>query len=408
MDPATAAPDPAAAATPRAAARGTVLALVCASRVLDFALRMGIVPFFPELAQRFGVSYAGVGGLFSAFFIGYAALQIPFGWAADRWPENRLVSLGLLGLGAGAAAFLAADTWQAASAARLIMGAATAAMAVPGIRLAATAYPSERRGHAVAVVEAAIGATNLLALSGFPLLARWVSVDTLVLVPAAACVPLAAAFWWVRSPGQVGRRSPAPAAPPAPEAGPATSLRQVLALFLLGFLGLMTINGYTGWAPTYLREGLGYAPPAAAAVMAAALAIYVPAAYVSGAISDRLGRRIPLINAGSAALMAAFLGMAFAGGGPALVYLGALLYGIGAGGSMPALIAFSTEALGPRRAGLSTGLMQVAAQAGAAAAGVVFGAVVDWTGEFSGVWWLGAALLAVRIVSSRLAVEGGP
>ncbi|REJ38056.1 MAG: hypothetical protein DIU84_01990 [Bacillota bacterium] len=170
----------------------------------------------------------------------------------------------------------------------------------------------------------------------------------------------------------------------------------------------MTTTGSPGGAPPYLREGLGYAPPAGAAVMAAALAIYVPAAYVSGAISDRLGRRIPLINAGSAALMAAFLGMAFAGGGPALVYLGALLYGIGAGGSMPALIAFSTEALGPRRAGLSTGLMQVAAQAGAAAAGVVFGAVVDWTGEFSGVWWLGAALLAVRIVSSRLAVEGGP
>jgi len=383
--------------------RGTVLALVCVSRLVDFTLRMGIVPFFPELAGRFDISYAAVGGVYSAFFIGYAALQLPFGWMADRWPENRLVALGLIGLGASALAFLQAETWQGAAAARVVMGAATAAMAVPGIRLAATMFPSERRGHAVGMVETAIGASNLLALSGYPLLAQWVAVDTLTLVPALASFPLAAAFWWAGSPP----RPDNPAADPRGQQARIGDLRQVLALFVLGSLGLMALNGFMGWAPTYLREGLGYAPSAAAAVMAVGLAIYVPAAYLAGSASDRLGRRIPVINGGSALLIAAHLGLGFGDAGPALVYAGALLFGIGGGSSMPALIAFSTEALGPARAGLAIGLMQVAAQVGSAAAGVVYGAVVDLTGEFRGVWWLGASLLAVRILASRLAVEAG-
>lgn len=395
--------EPTGATVPTRTSQGIVLALVCASRLLDFTLRMGIVPFFPELAERFGISYAAVGGIYSAFFIGYAALQLPFGWMADRWPENRLVALGLIGLGASALAFLQADTWQGAAAARLVMGATTAAMAVPGIRLAATAFPPERRGHAVGVVETAIGASNLLALSGFPLLARWISVDALTILPAVASFPLAAAFLWMGSPPRLQATPAARAAQPGPAAG--TNLRQVAALFVLGFLGLMALNGFMGWVPTFLREGLGYAPSAAAAVMAVALAVYVPAAYVSGSTSDRLGRRIPMVNAGSAIMIAAYLAMAFGGAGPAMVYAGALLYGIGGGSSMPALIAFSTEALGPARAGLATGLMQVAAQAGSAVAGVVYGAVVDWTGEFSGVWWLGAVVLAVRVVASRLAVE---
>ncbi|HEX6989828.1 MAG TPA: MFS transporter [Bacillota bacterium] len=392
--------EPAVTTTPTRAVQRTALALVCATRLLDFALRMGIVPFFPELAERFNISYAAVGGIYSAFFIGYAALQLPFGWSADRWPENRLVALGLLGLGVSTLAFLHADTWQGAAAARLFMGASTAATAVPGIRLAATVFPPERRGYALGMLETAIGASNLLTISGFPLLARWVAVDSLTLAPAAATFALAAAFLWMGSP-------PRPAVSPPPfrqETGRA-DLRQVLALFLLGFLGLMALNGFLGWAPTYLREGLDYTPTAAAAAMAVALAIYVPAAYLSGSVCDRLGRRIPVINAGSLVMMAGCLGLAFGAAGPAPVYLGALLFGIGAGTGMPALITFSTEALGPARAGLATGLMQVAAQVGSAVAGVVYGAVVDSTGGFTGIWWLCAGLLAVRVVSSGLAVE---
>lgn len=399
----------------------TVLALVCASRVLDFTLRMGIVPFFPELADRFGISYAAVGGVYSAFFVGYAVLQIPFGWLADRWPESRLIALGLLGLGAGALTFVAAPTWQAAAAARLIMGAATAGMAVPGIRLVATSFPADRRGRAIGLVEVSIGASNLLALAGFPLLARRVLLEHLTLGLAAACLPLAGAF--ARVPA-----TPRPASGGGSGNGGGDGAgagdgdgdgdgdgerrplnrrdgRQVLALFALGFLGLMALNGFMGWAPTYLREGLAYTPGAAAAVMAVALTVYLPAAYASGSVSDRIGRRTPVIDLGSALMLAAFVLMAFGGSGPAVVYAAASLYGLGGGGSMPALIAFSTEALGPARAGLAAGLMQVAAQAGSAVAGVVFGAVVDLTGEFTGIWWLGAALLGLRIVSSRLALE---
>src|SRR5436309_2760190 len=59
------------------------------------AQRIDVVPFFNELRATYGVDYAGVGALLSAYLLGYVAAQIPAGLAADNLPTRRVTLAGL-------------------------------------------------------------------------------------------------------------------------------------------------------------------------------------------------------------------------------------------------------------------------------------------------------------------------
>ena len=381
---------------------------MAASRVLDFTLRMGIVPFFPELAERYGVSFTVVGTLYAAFFLGYAACQLPCGWAADRLPAQRLVALGLVGLGVAGLVFAWTSAWPLALAMRFVMGAALAAVSVPGTRLVSDAFPPDRRGRAFSTVEVVIGASILLAVSGFPLLERWVSVTAVTALLSAAAFPLAAVFWRIKAvgpqPGAQAALKPGGLPRSATAAANAGDGRQIAALLLLGFFGLMVLNAFLGWLPTYLETARQLPKESAALLMAVVLGTYIPSAYVCGWLADRWRRRMLIVNLSTLLMILAFLGLILLKADWALVPV-AILLGIGGGWTPASLILFASEALGVARTGWATALMQTAGQLGSALAGILFGAAVDWTGNFDAAWWLAIAILVLRLASARLAVD---
>jgi len=54
--------------------------------------RMAISMALPYIAKEFDLSATAVGGILSAFFVGYAGFQIPGGWLADKFGARRVIT----------------------------------------------------------------------------------------------------------------------------------------------------------------------------------------------------------------------------------------------------------------------------------------------------------------------------
>lgn len=92
-----------------------VLGFLCLIAVIGYVQRVGIASAKKPIADDLHIEIAEFGALGSAFLIGYAVLQVPSGWLADRWGSRRTLALyavlwsaltGLIGL--------SRDFWSAA------------------------------------------------------------------------------------------------------------------------------------------------------------------------------------------------------------------------------------------------------------------------------------------------------
>ena len=109
---------------------------------------------------------------------------------------------------------------------------------------------------------------------------------------------------------------------------------------LIGVILLLLLPRFSESLLLLRASGLGLANPWVPLVLAAMNLVYAPVAAPAGRLADRIGR-YPLLFAGSAVLVAAQILLALAGS-PALVFAGAMLWGLQYGliqGAMSALVA---------------------------------------------------------------------
>ncbi|HEX6988675.1 MAG TPA: MFS transporter [Bacillota bacterium] len=380
------------------------------SRYLAFVTRLNVVPFYPELMERFGVTYAGAGALYTAFFVGYALSLIPAGAAADRGRPARQLAVGLAVAGAAGAVLSLTGSFAAALAARVVQGLAVALMYTAVLKVVAVEFSQQHRGRAVGLMEQATGLGMLTALTFAPLLSTWVAARWLLLSQAGMCA-LALILLLQAPPTRPGRPTAPGAAATRPgpgEARPLPPLRNLfgrdLALITLTvMLGLFAANGLLAWLPAHLVDGLGHSKAAAGLITGLILAGQVLGVYPAGTLSDRLGRRLPVVHAGTALLIAGFTGLLVVQGGWAL-YVLAVILGVGMAWAVTPMVILSTEFFGPERAGLASSITIAFGQAAAGLTGVVFGWVLDQTGNFNAIW-ISAALVAALRFPGMLAIR---
>src|SRR5215213_3926579 len=74
-------------ASARAGVRGryTLLALLCLAAAIAYVQRSGISVPAKEIQADLRIDKALFGNVFFAWYMGYALMQIPSGWLADRW-----------------------------------------------------------------------------------------------------------------------------------------------------------------------------------------------------------------------------------------------------------------------------------------------------------------------------------
>jgi len=162
-----------------------------------FGLRMLgmfiILPVFALYAETLpgGRDHTLVGLALGAYGLTQAVLQVPFGWASDRWGRKPVIITGLLifALGSFVAAWAPTIGWTIAG--RTIQGAGAISAAV--IALAADLTRDSVRSRAMAAIGMTIGATFALSLIAAPALTPVIGVPgifTLTGILALAAIGL--------------------------------------------------------------------------------------------------------------------------------------------------------------------------------------------------------------------------
>lgn len=290
--------------------RWTAFALVAVAYVLSFFHRIAPAAIAGELRDAFGASGAALGALAASYFSVYMIMQVPTGVLVDAVGPRRIVALGGLVAGAGSIAFGLAPTLGVAGAGRALVGLGVSVTFVALLKLIAEWF---RESEFATVSGLVMLLGNLGAvLSAAPLawavtLTSWRNVFVAVGLSSFA----GGALTWllVRDrPGEVGLPSMRELEGKEEHArhaagwwdGLVTVLRNPatwpgffvnlgLAGSFLAFAGL--------WAVPYLTGARGMTRAEATAHTTVLLVAVAVSSLATGALSDRLGRRRPLMLA---------------------------------------------------------------------------------------------------------------
>jgi MFS family permease len=385
----------------------TVWALLVFGWIGNYVVRMAFSPLLEPVMAEFALSHAQGGFLFSVFFYGYVAMQIPAGLLGDRFGRRRILVLGILLVAAATLLTGLTRTLVVLALARFLTGLAQGLYLANDRPIIAAATPPEQLAVGQGVSFSGLGlGTALGVLLGGALgeLMPWRHVFLVL-----AALPLASALLIGRSvPDLAGGRS---------AAGGGAAIRAVFGsrdLWLLGIAGNAPIwtQWLLGtWGPALFAE-VGVRELGRSALYASLLGLAAPPGLLAmGALSDRLRRRgvsRRAVFAGALLCMAvlvALVGLAVGARGPAwllavLVFLTSFfVWGVWA----PAH-ALTAELVPRPVMGSAFGIINATSFLAALVAPYATGWLKDWTGSFAGGCYLAAAV-AVAGVPVALAVR---
>jgi MFS family permease len=255
---------------------------------VDTMFFAALTPLLPHLAHKLELSKAGAGILQAAYPLGTLVGAIPSGIVAARFGVKRTVIVGLLAIAVASIAFgLAGSEWELDTA-RFVQGLASSFSWTGGLAWLVAAAPSDRRGQ---LIGTALGVAIAGALMG-PVLGGIASTaGTRVAFGAVAVIAIAQAIWAARTPS-------VPATKPQPVSilFHALRSRRVAAGFAFVLLPGLLFGTLSVLGPLRLsRLGFGSLAIGATWLIAAALAASINPFL--GRISDRIGRRKPLLVA---------------------------------------------------------------------------------------------------------------
>jgi MFS family permease len=323
----------------------------------QYTLRSAPAVMMPQLSEAFSLSAMGVASLAGLFYWGYSPFSLVAGVLMDRIGPRRVVPLGAAAVGVGALLFASGQT-ELASLGRLLQGAGGVFALIGAVYIATKSFPAS-------MAATLIGATQMFGMAGGsagqfvvgPVIAAgvpwsrfWTSMGLAGLVIGAvlyALIPRAeeadGGSGWFRSAASAMRTV-------------FLNPQSILCGFIAGLLFIPTTIFDMVWGVRYLQEahGLDYGT----AVMRSAA---VPLGWMIGCpllgfVSDRVGRRKPVIAGAALVLLGCLAWILY---GPANVlppYVLALVAGIASGAAMLPYTVIK-EANPPQHSGTATGVV---------------------------------------------------
>jgi MFS family permease len=339
----------------------------------QYMLRSAPAVMMPQLSEAFGLSAMGVASMVGLFYYGYSPFSLVAGAAMDRLGPRRVVPIGAAAVGIGALLF-ASGSNGAASAGRLIQGAGGVFALVGAAYIASTSFPASRAATL-------IGATQMFGMAGG-------SAGQFLVGPLIASGVPWQAFWAAMGIGglviAVVLYFLLPEQPPANRRD--DWLKDALSAFgtvfrnpqsilcgmIAGLLFIPTTIFDMIWGVRYLQEARGF--DYAAAVLRSAT---VPLGWIIGCpllglISDRIGRRKPVIAAGAVVLLACLAWILYGPVGVFPPYVVGIVAGLASGAAMLPYTVIK-EANPPQMSGTATGVVNFLNFTFSALLGPVFG-----------------------------------
>jgi len=326
----------------------------------QYSMRSAPAVMVPELSTAFGMSAVGVASLVGLFYYGYAPFSLVAGVAMDQLGPRKVVPLGAASVAIGAILFSTGDP-TLGSVGRFMQGAGGVFALIGAIYLVTTFMPASRAALLV-------GVTQMFGMAGGsagqfvvgPLIASGVRWDQFWLAMGVIGIPIAILLFLF-----IPKREK-PAGEAAERAGLGPALRAMGSVFInpqsilcgliAGLLFIPTTIFDMVWGVRFLQEAHD-APYEIAVLRSAAVPFgWIIGCPLLGWLSDRIGRRKPVIVGAAAVLLVT---LAFGLYGPPGVfppYSLALLAGIASGAAMIPYTVIK-EANRPEHSGTATGVI---------------------------------------------------
>lgn len=273
----------------------------------------------------------------------------------------------------------------------------------PAARLVADVFPKELRGRAFGVIESAIGVGMLIPLAIFPAFFSTVHPESLIAGMGVGLAVLLGAWLLAGSGGGLAPGGRAPSRSPASYARLFKDGNFWLVVGI-GTTYLLPSNGLIAWLPTFFQQGVGFSPGQSGTLMATLIAALIVSSLIAGQWSDAIGKRTPVLMAGTVCLIFASLGFCAVRGFAGLAILTATT-GVGQGLGFAIFGALASERFGTEVAASVISISSAIGQACSAMSGIVYGRLFDLTGAFTAVFLLTTAILALRLILGLAFVE---
>ncbi len=296
--------------------RWAVFGLAAAAFWLSFFHRVAPAAISGELQQAFGIGGAMLGALAATYYLIYTVMQVPTGVLNDTLGPRCVLTAGCLVAGLGSLLFAAAETVTVALVGRTLTGLGVSVAFVSMLKLNANWFHERRFATAVGF-GTMIGLTGALAAAA-PLAwaVTFVPWRAAFAVAGCASLVLAAAIWLVVKDHPAGAVAAATRA--TGEYQEQASWRRGLAevarnpatwtCFWVGFGMSGSYMTFVGlWAVPYLVHGYGYTVVEATQHTSLMLVSLAVAQAGVGTLSDRIGRRRPLILASALLYLACWI-----------------------------------------------------------------------------------------------------
>src|ERR1700678_869202 len=302
---------------------------------LEYAVRSSPAVMIPELEGLFHTTALGISAILGAYYYTYSTMSLVAGAALDRLGAKRTVPVGAAILGIGCL-FFSGGTVMAGDVGRLLQGAGSAFAFTGAVYLAA-------HGFSARYLATAIGATQCVGMLGGsagqsavgPMIEHGLEVHTIWIVLGIVVLAVAVCLFLATPKEQLG--------PHAQAGGFGSILKPYKIVFtnpqsylcgiVAGLLFAPTTIGDMIWGVASFQKDLQFSYHNAVVI-----ASMVPLGWVFGCpllgwLSDRIGRRKPVIVGSAAVMMLAGAQIAFHPL-PISARLGMFIFGVASGAAM--------------------------------------------------------------------------
>lgn len=325
----------------------------------QYALRSAPAVMMPQLSEAFHLSAAAMASVLGLFYYGYAALSLVAGTSIDRIGARTVIPAGAFLTGAGALLFGTGDL-TAASIGRFLQGGGGVFALIGAVYIAGRNFPASQAATL-------IGATQMFGMAGGaagqflvgPMVAGgmtwnafWISMGVAGLVIAAALLLLlpkeklekSKDDWFKASMTALGIvfRNP----------------QSILCGIIAGLLFIPTTIFDMVWGVRFLQEAHGFSYGEAVIRSATVPIGWIIGCPLLGFLSDRIGRRKPVIVGGAAVLLACLAWILYGRPDALPPYSIGLIAGLASGAAM-LLYTVIKEANPPQYSGTATGVINL-------------------------------------------------
>lgn len=368
--------------------------------IFMYADRTVLNPVMGELEKEFGLSGTQLGLMNSVFYFSYALLQVPAGILGDKIGKKKVLIPGFLLFGAFTAVTGWAKSWSTLLFARVVTGAGEGTYYGPQYGLSSEQIPKKYRSLGSAIINSgmAFGIALGLMASSWLVYDQGYSWRTPFFVMSIPTLLTGLAIWlFVKE----KKRQPVEAGGVAKPKSKFTDLfknRNLLLVYLMVFCSLFGFFVILTWLPYYLQSERGIAGSETGFITSLVAWISIPGALLFSSLSDRLGKRKPLILVlvpVAILSMLSFIWMPNMTG----VIVALCVYGlVGKLALDPVLVALVADSVDENNYSSAFGLFNFIGMSSSILAPVIAGAARDMTGSLASSFYVSAALLVVGLV----------